>query len=855
MRKLFVLLLFSGVNTMLLAQQDTATQRLLAFMKNIQAFSRLYPQEKVYLHFDNTGYYLGETMWFQSYVVTAADNVPTGQSKVLYVELLSAEGEILETKKLKIEQGRANGQFELRENYYAGFYEVRAYTRCMLNFDNAGTFSRVFPVYNKPKKAGAYADKRMTLRDRRQSTIVAREDEPKYSSLNLSFFPEGGNLVKGLSNRVAFKATNHRGQSVALEGMVYNASEEVVATFSTVHNGMGFFDLSVEGGGYTAKVVYDKKEYSFALPQPLQAGYSLRVDNMHPQALRVYLSKSADTPDNAVGVSLMLGGSLYWFEECRLGNENQAVYTIPKQSLSGGIAQITVFSQSGEVYAERLAFVPAPNHVQIKPSVHSSLAPLSPVNIEFRLADMNDSPQPATFSLAVYDAETAVPTDYGANVMTNLLLSSDIKGYVENPLYYFQNADRSKRLALDLLLMVQGWRRYEWKAMASGKPLAVRHWIEKGMLVDGAVLTDVRQKPMQNVEVTMWMFAPDGLSQRGTCVTDEAGRFNFLLDDFYGTANLNLMSKSRGKRVWSTITLNRDLSIAPRAYSANETTLSKALQQLPDVAVDSDKPNDKSKPFSPDSLDNAHQLAEVNVTGKNKWANDGAQYATISYDVKKEVDKVKDKGGREYGSFLDFMASMSYITCAEETLDTETVQDQQTFGSTSRTVCTYKGRPVKFVINGTRNNEDAFQPTVDEATEDWSEATSQAYPINELLADDVERVMIDEEGRSCYRCKPNTVVVYVYTNLDGKRRVENKGIRMTTLEGFSKPAEFYSPSYREFSLPGDKDFRRTLYWNPNVTADSLGRAGVSFDNNSSCTKVGISAETVTSNGMLGWYGE
>ncbi len=852
MRKILFFLLFISCALTVGAQSDTITQKLLTFVSNVRAFNHLYPQEKVYLHFDNKGYYVGETMWFQAYVVAGATLAPTAQSAVLYVDLVSAEGEVVETKKLKVENGRAAGDFLLKNNFYAGFYEVRAYTRCMLNFDNAGIYSRVFPVYNKPRVEGNYVNKKMTLRDRKQSTEVTRQDALKLSALNVTFYPEGGNLIRGVENRVAFKACDSRGQSVSMSGTLYNAQGEFVATLSTIHDGMGFFDVTPDIGSYTAKINYEGKMHNFHLPKVQISGYALRIDNLNSQNLRVRILKSPDMVKNKVGVMLMVRGEPRWFEVCEVGDKGQATFVIPKQDLPTGVAQVTLFSAEGEAYAERLLFVNSKDYVQLKPMVHTSFEPFKPINISFHLADPHGSPIKTPFSLSVYDAETVVPTGHSSSIMTSLLLTSDIKGYVENPDFYFEADDRLHRQALDLLMMVQGWSRYEWKTLAGVKPFKVKHWIEEGLLVDGAVLSDVRKKPMGGVELNMWLSSPDYLSQRGTCITDESGRFNFLLEPFWGVSSLNLMSKQKGKTVRSSITLDRDFEVAPRPYLTYETDFSWAMKNTSGVKVDVDTSD--NPPYAvntdKDSVSREYRMAEVTITDKNKWLAPRAQYATISYDIKKEIDKIRDKGGREQGNFLDFMSSMNFLTCKEERIDV--VSDGMYLGATYKAMCTYKGRPVRFVVNNTLNNGPDFQPSVNEATEDWSESVNQVYVIDELLAEDVERVMIDEEGRSCYRCEQNTVVIYVYTNKNGRRRIEQKGIRSTTFQGYSKPAEFYSPSYRGYVLPGDKDFRRTLYWNPNVVPDSLGHAVVHFDNNGTCEKIVISAESITDSGLPIW---
>ena len=144
--RLLLVLLMAGVIP--IRGQDAPSsdvrERMEAFFADINDFNRRYPQEKVYLHFDNTAYFLTETIWFKAYVVQASNHVPSRLSGVLYVELLSPEGAVLETKKLPVVDGGCHGEFYLDSLYLSGYYEVRAYTRYMLNFGPDAVFSRVF---------------------------------------------------------------------------------------------------------------------------------------------------------------------------------------------------------------------------------------------------------------------------------------------------------------------------------------------------------------------------------------------------------------------------------------------------------------------------------------------------------------------------------------------------------------------------------------------------------------------------------------------------------------------------------------------------------------------------------------
>ena len=187
---------------------------LLPFFQALNDFSENIPQEKVYLHFDNTSYYQGDQIWFKCYVVFSGELQLSRLSKTLYVELLNPGGEVVDKRVLKIKNGLCHGDFTLNHlPFYSGFYEVRAYTKYMLNFGEESIFSRLLPVFDKPKEEGNFAEKRM-LRYGKWGTgdfPMKRERPLKEKTVNLRFFPEGGYLVQGVASRVAFEATDKDG--------------------------------------------------------------------------------------------------------------------------------------------------------------------------------------------------------------------------------------------------------------------------------------------------------------------------------------------------------------------------------------------------------------------------------------------------------------------------------------------------------------------------------------------------------------------------------------------------------------------------------------------------------------------
>jgi hypothetical protein len=809
---------------------DNFVDRIRGYIRNISTFNHLYPQEKVYLHFDNTGYYLGETLWFKVYPVLAEDHKPSPFSKVVYVELVSPEGTVIETKKLKAEKGQCHGEFLLRDSLYAGFYEVRAYTRAMLNFGEETVFSRVFPVFDKLGETGEYEQK-MTVRNHKRKVPNQRQEAPKLKKLNFSFFPEGGNLIRGLVNTVAFKVTDEKGQSVAVSGKLYNPQQEEIGEFATVHQGMGAFNWVPEGGKYTLKTMYENKEFEFELPEALPSGYSMQVQNLHPDLLSVQIQKTPGPVNDTIGITFTCRGKLLAFETFVPDASGKRALLLPKTTFPAGVIQITLFNTQGKILAERLAFV----HANAQPAfrtiaVHTSYEPYAPVDMEFEIRDETGHPEEANFSLSVRDAATATSSNYSDNIRTHLLLSSDLRGYIENPAYYFESDDKERLLALDLLMLVQGWRRYSWKQMSGVEPFEVKQGLEDKLMIEGRVLSLYRRKAQKDMEVTMWMSNSGGASLQGKCITDEQGKFNFALNDIYGKWDLNLQTKKKGKRTEENILLDRNFSPQPKYLSTVETSLPETrLRESPESQAT--QPNSTGKRIAekeeilPNDSVRSHLLPEVVVTEKRKFKREdlGIHYADIIYDVASELDKLIDNNESYSESIEDFLVRTNpYFSVA----------DMNEHGVP---VCKYKEKSVLYYVDNSQ-----IEKTI------WYNPETHSIDIQ---LNEIEKIMISEKMSSMEYDPDKYVVVFIYTNKDRRKRNAQKGIRNTYFTGFSQAGEFYSPDYGYTHLPEGKDFRRTLYWNPEVKTNEMGKASVHFYNSSTCKELDIDAEGMTQAGV------
>ena len=831
-RTSFVLFLFFSLIAHSLSAQDSTTVsgRLMNFAKKAARFNLDFTQEKVYLHFDNTGYFLGETIWFKAYVVKAQNNVYSDMSKTLYVDLLTPEGYVVESKKLKIEDGACRGEFSIPDSLKAGFYEVRAYTRCMMNFGPEVIFSRVFPVFDAPKTDGDYTDRNMTYR---KFTIpIIREKEPKRDKINVSFYPEGGSMIAGMDSKVAFKATDKQGKSIDVSGMVYNSKGEQIAAMATQHDGMGAFTMFSDGKKCTAKVVYDGKESKFELPEADTSGYVMTAFNLSNNGMRVMIQKSPRLPESdSLALVLTCRGQILDFRILTVKEEG-TMFSYKKANLPDGVCQLTLYDVKGHIRSDRLVFVQPTSkaNLQVEPD-KTSYKPYEKIGLTIQAQSAEGNAVGGVVSLAVRDGGNS---DFGnsdnGNIATNLLLSSDLKGYIENPTWYFEKSTTERLLGLDLLMMTQGWRRYSWKRMEGLEPFKAKYPIEEGILIDGKVLSLLAKKEKQNIDVLFWMLKGNQ-SYKGECKTDANGDFNFLLD-MYGVWDLNLQTKNEDKRKEYRILLNRTFAPDPKSYTGfdKEVWLDNSLktpEPIPDstaLMLGEIKYTTETTPTNPEGY-KEYTLKEVIKTAKRPLTmmQQAVRKASVGYDVGKITDAHRDIGVSEAPDILHMLQEENpYFSITQSGDDTAEYR--------------YKGRPVHFLFNGTQSE------------------IATTRKVEELMGDEVEKVLIVEDhevARYYYPQDDKEPVIIMFTLFkNGIRPKEPIGIRRTTFQGYSESKEFYSPFYRPGIPIIDPDYRRTLYWNPDVIIDDEGKAKVEFYNNSKCRKLIISTEGLTKNGII-----
>ena len=888
------------------AHQPTMQEQAQAILMqgaHINHFNRLCPQEKVYLHFDNTAYFQGETIWFSAHVTKATEGT-VADSKVLYVELLSPTGVVLRQQKLQVVDGRCHGSLPLVDasveeanakrgvlSYPSGYYEVRAYTRAMLNFDSQGCFSRVFPVYKAPEKEGDYANPQMDLY---KGSGIERPESPESEALNIDFLPEGGHLVLGVPNRIAFKATGKDGLGTSVDSLTL--ADGTPLPLSPQHLGMGSFLYTPTERNMKVKAYSAGKSYSLTLPKGETEGYALRLTPRVDRTLQIAIATPKPEADRLLGYTLVHQGKCELIDTLVMRGRTFS-RTIPTHTLPTGVYQFALFDAGGTLYATRMLFVnnglaAAPVTVTTN---KQSYGPFEQVKLRLQVHEEGNH----HLSLAVRDA-----ADYGTggtdDLRSYMLLSSELKGYIENPTYYFEADDEEHRMALDRLMLTQGWSRYDWQQMSGAAPFNVEHYTEGALVLDGWALHPRKDEPMEGIEVAMKLYSPDRKQvQEMRVTTDERGYWGTILQDFEGEWDLSLQTYDKeGKPIVSRLRLERASAPDVVAYEVGETQLQHHLEASSQGQSEEDEKEQKPQSIT----DMTIVLDQVEVEGRRRYID----YCTFqAFDAAKDAELMIDKGEYTY-TVADYLIDKGYdITLsdgesweqsAESQLEDNNTHDpngEDGSGNTQHDL-------VEPAIVKTMSNEEAEggnlmgmrssynrwlmkKTLINDYRTFWlimegkNNATGpSSLPGYEIDIADVKSIIVydkpdsymgNEEVVNCLDISDiryvqkfakekdiyypaGLYVVEIHLHPGRKSRVAwNKNTRQTTFDGYSPKLEFYAPEYPNGPIEGDADYRRTIYWNPEVKTNRLGIVDVKFYNNSYSRSLNVSVEGMTDSGV------
>lgn len=506
---------------LMLVQVVAKAQVLNEVGRKFDAYHQNILQEKIFVHTDKDLYLTGEILWLKVYNTDAANGRVSLHSKVVYVEILDQRNAPVVQAKIAMKDGTGSGSLYIPLTIVNGMYKLRAYTNWMKNFGPQVFFEKELTLINP-------------LTSPEQQKEQATEQD-------LQFFPEGGDLVEGMPGVVAFKALGKNGLGIDLKGVVVDQRNDTVARFESLKFGIGRFTfIPKANSSYKAIASTRNKDVIIkALPAAKQQGYTMSLDNRGGDDIRVNIGTNL----NATKTYLFVhdGKKIAAAETANFTN-GKATFQLSKDKLNEGVSHFTIFNEDGQAVAERLYFKRPTGQLQLATSAEAiQFNSRKKVKVNVSVKNEKNEPQHADLSVSVHrvDSLQGMKQD---NIVSYLWLSSELKGNIELPAYYLSSNDQERDLALDNLLLTQGWRRFAWNDLKDGQKPLFKFLPElNGHLLTGKI-TNANKEPKKNANV--YLTLPGTKFQFYSALSDSTGQFLFNTNNFYGVHELVIQANT-----------------------------------------------------------------------------------------------------------------------------------------------------------------------------------------------------------------------------------------------------------------------------------------------------------------------
>lgn len=465
--------------------------------------------EKLYLHIDREFYSPGDDVWYKSYLVSGINHKLIPGFKNVYVQLVADDGRIIDQQVMLSIYGVSNNDFHLPDTLPTGQYTIRAYTKYLQNFEEESLFHQKISV------------------SRTTDLPEVKEPREENSIIDVSFLPEGGNLIMNAANYIAFKAIDKSGKGFPVTGKVVDETGLEVATFESTYRGMGKFLLMPQEGKKYIALLDGYPNLRVQLEDARFDGVTLHYQT-NENNLQFILNRNFKAGDKReLTLLASYKGKELFREEIAMKDFQHAV-TVYKGFFPQGISKITLHDKQDNILAERLVFVRNANEENfIITSDKKEYHPREKIELQLEsLLDSEEDSIVAGLSLAVVNEDYFSKGGKMQTIESYLLLDSELRGPLESPASCFTDEeDITAGEKLDLVMMINGWRRYYWDDLKGYFDRPLPGWNDTGLTIEGQVKTLWGGKPVSEGTVELGPFSGQFLILKDT--TDERGRFRF----------------------------------------------------------------------------------------------------------------------------------------------------------------------------------------------------------------------------------------------------------------------------------------------------------------------------------------
>ncbi len=782
------------------------------------------PVEKIYIQTDGENYFHNDTIWMKVYLTDSKSGQLIPSAENVYVSLTDEFGTpVLKAIFLSV-NGQASGYMAIPDTIKPGNFALQAFTNYLLNFNNNSHYYKPISI----SRISGFA--RSAKGNDRTSNMVA----------DVSFLPEGGVLLENVTNVIAFKAISREGFGVNAKGAVKDEKGNTITTFSTDYKGMGLLFLTPESGkSYHAQITgFPSFRYNF---KPVNDGIKIQlVNHTSKEVILNIAGNSARIAGKTFYLANMNRGEVIFYQEFMMEGMSK-VMKFDNSSLKDGINRLVLLDNNFNPVSERLIFE-KPEHVNHLLVETSANAVNKREEIKVLIADEKfvNPEDISSLSVSVIH-EAAIPNlGWNKNILSHLLIDSEINGFVESSADLLNDNDLSSDAKLRLVMLTNGWSSYFWNGIPA-KTESMAYVQSGGLNLKGVASNPLTGNPVQNGEITMVIHKNREIAFL-TQKTDNDGNFVFPGMLFSDTATVYVQAKSEAGK------MNTDIALDP-LFQLNSAGISKIEALKEDVSV-----SPKFSQLKYERFTKNRQYLQANASGKliNRKSNDNTGTSDSHFRLYDKADFVLevDEDEKSFENVIDYMVGK--IPGVDVNGNIIRIRGASSFASVASPLFLVDGIPL--AANQNKNFPDeVFKDEYYESDLAKSEE-NLIQSVKTIPLNDVEKIEIlkSPANLAMFGVKGANGVIAIYTR-HGKvlaNDMETRGIIEKRIVGYAGYKTFYSPKYTPGNRNDEKpDYRSTLYWNPEITTSS-GSAEVSFFSSDITGRYYVYVEGIASDGKI-----
>lgn len=767
------------------------------------------PYEKLYLHTDREFYFQGDSIWFKAYYLDGQTQQLIPGLNNMYVEIFNNNGGTIHSQVSLITNGISDGNIQIPDTLKSGNYLLRAFTDFQKNFGEDAYFYKSLTI-SKIKHSFDLSDDKSVNEDKSNLEI------------DVAFYPEGGCLLAGQLNTIGVKAIDNNGRNISVKGNIINKKGHIVSSFVTSYRGMGSFHFTPKTNEKYSVQIKNYPNYKSKFIKIDRSGIKVEFSGKeNTDFIFQVTTNSQSFQKNRYHIAIMHRGQVLFHQEF-IQDRKKFLLRIKQSILPAGINRFILLDEQLKPISERLFFSNKLNinNLDIKLE-KDSYKQRSDVNIN--IFDKNEFSDESfsNLSVAIIDKNSAGVNGSKINILSSLLIDSELKGHIDSTTDYFIDEDQiSSTKKLNLLMLTQGWSKYIWNSIPEK---SIPHLVNEtgGISISGKVKRLTSKKAVADGEVILGLSDSYGHRIYDT-KSNTNGRFSFSNLSFFDTTAIYIQALNKKGRNSTEVLLDSLFEKTP-IISLTHLQSVKTAPTIAPKKIHLEKYNSEVEMKKFNLKSGSILLDEVTVKAKRIEKDDGY---TKSYGVADYSFKVVDayKVTDNIQSFLQ--RSIPGISFTNSSI----VLRQRVTG--------LSGTPTPSLV----------------LLDGMPLGSSDLDFIKSLPMSSIDKIEVLKSAAKCviYGAKANGGVVAIYSQ---KGQVINKdayikGVLTKKIIGYSGNKEFYSPKYTAENINTKKpDHRITLYWNPNIMTKNR-KASFSFFTSDDTGTFKVFIEGITTNGDI-----